>query len=175
MDKYQFKKIWIKKVSVISAAFVLLNIILYLSFLRPDVKKLKENKDLVEKTKKELQQYYIFDTTSYEIEKFKNIVEKIKKDIIFSSDVEQVFFKKVDEISKNIGIKTENISSEESSEKENSKVFSLSFKGSFQKICNFLFELEKNPFFTIKTLSISSGRNIPQHNVTMKVKVYFSK
>ena len=180
MDKNQFKKIWIQRVSIICSFFVLLNIVLYLFGLNPKIKKLEETNILIENIKRELQEYYVFDTISIEIEKFKdikNIVDEIKNNVVGATDVEQVFFKKIDEISKRLEIKIENISSEDVLAKESNdsnKIFNLSFKSSFLKTCIFLSEVEKNPFFTIKNLSILSGKNIPQHNVVVKIKVYFS-
>lgn len=185
MDKYQFTKSWTKKIGFIIGFSLILTALLFLFLVNPKIKELKEFENLIKKTKIETQQYYTFDAISYEIGKTEEILKNIKKEIIPSSEVEHIFLKKINTIAEKINVKVENISSEGASFSDSSgssaqgfsgsKFFNINFSSDIERIHRFILETERNPFFVIRKLSISSGRNSPKHNVSMKVQVYFSK
>lgn len=172
MDKFKLKNIWIKKIGIMVGIYVSIIIFIIFYILFPNSKKLK---DLKEEEKRITSLQQTIELAKNVDEDVKKFISELQNSLVSGEGINDFFFQKIDEISKKVDVKIKNISTSEEfngEEKFLQKVYNISFSANFQKIGKFVLSLEQEPSFIVKGISISSGKDIPSHEVMIIVGIY---
>lgn len=182
MNRPQFKKNWVKAVSVLAGCFILVIVILFFFVLKPQEKKLKRTKDILRKQQEVFFKYKDFEKLVKYFEQHKEEALKLLQEYLqektVSKDERQLFLEKVGRISSKAGAAIQSMkpikhgSDPKDKEKEpyENIYFKINISAGYKDIGEFVTYLEQDKkIFGIEKFDIKSGKDSPEHKINLTV------